>query len=633
MELKQMIYVLPKWAWLLILGFVLGVVGGIVVSKLQSPVYEATTKVLITRPPRQSSDPASILDDQQSTQMFMQFATIQSVLDDASAKLGFKVNKNNIQVKLTTDLQIIQVTVADQNPARSALIANTLAEVAIKQYSDIQTGRYAVSEENIQVQIDSVESQISNLLDQIDLASTSNLDAQIQQIQTQMLPLQEEVNKLQLEIASLTPPVSTDQRTKIAEDQARINEITPMLSLYQQIYSNLVILKEPIPASSAEIQIANLQSALDLYKKIYTSLVSDLETIRLAKLNNTYNASQIELAIAPKRAVRPNLMLNALLAGVCGLMLAGGSMLLIEYLDDSLKSSDDVKQFLGIPVIGYIAEKKKNRKDKEKIMVAEESHSPMNDSFRSLKTNLEFIRFGKQTKTILVTSPEQAEGKTTIAANLAVMFAREGKQVLLLDADMRQPALHQLFNIPNRAGLSDVLHNELDLETAGRVWKKSKNLKVIPSGPLTPDSIELLGSEKMRQVLADLEKSFDTILIDTPPCFIADAQTLADKVDAILLVIRPGHTRRDSAIAALEQFKRAGANIAGVVLSRTHRGTGSNDNAYRYYSQKSGASNGKREGFHKILAKKLASWLKPNRTISNTEEQKKPDQNNPPEQM
>ncbi len=631
MELKQMISLLQKWLWLLILGGILGAGSGILLSRIQSPTYEATTKVLITRAPQQTSGVQSVLDNSLITQTYMQLLTMQPILDATSEKMGTKVNSANIQVNVITNTQIVQVNVTDGDPDRCALIANTLVETASQQYVNIQTKQYIAAEENIQAQIEQVESQRASLLVQIDQASASNLESQIQEVQAQMLPLQEEINQLQREIALLTPAstinlTTSDQRAKIAEYQARIDEITPLLSLYQQIYSNLVVLEKPMLLGNEQSnQLTTLQSTLSLYNQIYASLVSNMETIRLAKLNNTSNAVQIEPAVVPETPVRPNPMLYTVLAAFCGLILAGGSVLLIEYLDDTLKTPDEIKQRLNLPVIGYIAETKKKRKDKEKIMVARASHSPANDSFRSLKNNLEFLGLGKQTKIILVTSPESAEGKTTVAANLAVTFAQERKRVLLLDADMRQPALHLLFNISNRTGLSDILNNTLDVETAGRAWKKSRYLKLIPSGLLTPESTELLGSERMNQVLADFKKFYEVIVIDTPPCFVADAQALANKVDAVVLVIRPGHTHRDSALAALEQFNQVGAKVAGVVLSRIRRGNRERYDRHRYYSQKiRNAPNEKRASASR--RKKTPSLL--NKFISNIQAKRKPVEKN-----
>jgi capsular exopolysaccharide synthesis family protein len=238
-----------------------------------------------------------------------------------------------------------------------------------------------------------------------------------------------------------------------------------------------------------------------------------------------------------------------------------------------------------LPIIGYIADVKKS-KNKEEIMVTQEDHSPVAESFRSLKNNLEFLGVGKLAKTIIVTSPEQSEGKTTISTNLAVTFAQDGKRVLLIDADLRQPAVHSYFHMSNQTGLVDVLSNGLDAEAAGRAWKKTLMLNVIPSGLITPEAIKLLGSEKMDQILASLKNAYDVIVLDTPPCFVSDVQAMANKVDAIMLVVRPGYTHRDSAQDAIEQFNLVGAKIAGIIMNRIRRGSGEHYDRYRYYAPK-----------------------------------------------
>jgi len=586
MDLKQLIFFLRKWLWLLILGGILGAGSGLLFSRIQSPVYEASTKVLLTRAPVQSAGVQSVLDNSLITQTYMELLTMQPILDATSKQVGIEVNPADILVMVISNTQIIQVNYKNGNPELAALVANTLVDFASKRYIEIQTKQYTTAEENIQAQIAQVESQRTSLSSDIDQATVSNLEAQIQQVQAQMLPLQNEIATLQQEIASLSPAVTVSQRTKIAQDQARVNEITPLLTTYQQIYSNLVVLKNPMALGNTQSnQLTALQSTLTLYNQIYSSLVSNLETIRLAKLNNTSNAIQIEPAQAPVIPARPKPLLYTLLAAFCGLILAGGSGFLIEYLDDTLRTPEDIKQRLSLPILGNIIDVK-NKYDKTEILVAEEDHSPVTDSFRSLKNNLEFLGVGKLAKTIIVTSPEQSEGKTTIATNLAVTFAQEGKRVLIIDADLRQPTVHSYFGISNQTGLVDVLSNGLDAETAGHAWKKTLHLNVIPSGMITPEALKLLGSDKMDQMLANLKNAYDVIVLDTPPSFVSDAQAMANKVDSIVLVVRPGYTHRDSAQMALEQFNLVGAKVAGVILNRVQRGSGERYERYHYYSPK-----------------------------------------------
>jgi capsular exopolysaccharide synthesis family protein len=191
----------------------------------------------------------------------------------------------------------------------------------------------------------------------------------------------------------------------------------------------------------------------------------------------------------------------------------------------------------------------------------------------------------KPIHTILVTSPGPAEGKTTVAVNLAAIFALSGKRVALLDADMRRPHVHHLLEMPNRNGLSNLFRSQIAPHSVSRTKLELPNLMVITSGSLPPNPAELLGSEKMSQILAALSNAVDVVVIDTPPSLVADAQILAGKVDAVLFVIQPGKTHAEMARASLEVFKRAGARVIGTVLNRIPRNRSDYYGGYKYYSQ------------------------------------------------
>jgi len=268
---------------------------------------------------------------------------------------------------------------------------------------------------------------------------------------------------------------------------------------------------------------------------------------------------------------------------VVGLMLAVGFVFLKEYLDDTLKTPEEIKDVLGLTTIGYIAQMKYDDESKEELYVARQPRSPVSEAFRTLRTNLEFAGVDEPIRTILVTSPGPGEGKTTIATNLAAIIAQGGKHVVLVDADLRRPRIHRVLGIPNRVGLSDVFRGHLDLKSAIHSFDGSEGVSVITSGSLPPNPSELLGSAKMIQILDELKEQTDVVVIDCPPPLVADAQVLAAKVDAVLLVVYPGHTHIDSAKATLEQLGRANAKVAGAVLNRIPRERGYYYSGYQYY--------------------------------------------------
>jgi capsular exopolysaccharide synthesis family protein len=591
MELRQYLSLARRWAWLFLLGSILGGAGGYVGSNMQEPVYQAATRALVMRAPQERSSDLTYLSDQQLVQTYVQLLNTQPVRDGAATRLGYEVGKNQVKVQQTRDTQIIEVIIEDPDPQRAAAIANVLVEVLIEQNETLQAGRYASTEESIRAQIAQVESQIDNIQLKVDKLSTQDFQDQLQEVEAQIKPLQEEVARLQKEIVELEPSGYVEParlkgiRAQIAEKQARIDQIQPLLNLYQQIYSNLVVLGKPVESGlNTNSRLAQLQSTLDLYQNLYINLLSSLETVRLARLQNTPNIVQIEPASIPEGPIRPRPLMNTALAAVVGLMLAAGLAFLIEYLDDTLKTPDDVERALDVPVLGFIAEMQYKKKSAEEVYVSRQPRSPVSEAFRSLRTNLEFASVQKPIHTIVVSSPGPAEGKTTVAVNLAAIIALSGKRVALIDADMRRPCVHRLLGMPNRDGLSDLFRNQAPVHSVSRGKLDLPHLMVITSGSLPPNPAELLGSDRMSQLLAELRKLVDVVVIDTPPSLVADAQILAAKVDAVLMVIQPGTTHVEAARASLELFKRAGARVIGTVLNRIPRNRDYYYGGYKYYS-------------------------------------------------
>ncbi len=585
MELKQYLQIIRRWYWLLILGMLLGGAGGYAASRIQEPVYQASTRALVMRAPQERSSDLTYLSDQQLVQTYVQLLNTQPVRDGASERLGYTVDKEQVKVQQIRDTQVIEVVVEDYDPAHAAAIANVLVDVLIEQNEAMQSARYASTEESIQAQISQVESQINSIQLSVESISTRNFQNQLQEVEKQIKPLEEEVSQLEQEIASLTPSNTQEKRTLVAEKQARINQIKPFLTLYQQIYSNLVVLGKPVESGSGnDSRLTQLQSTLELYQNLYINLLSSLETIRLARLQNTPNVIQIEPATRPDEPIRPRPIVNTALASLVGLMLAGGIVFLIEYLDDTLKTPDDVERYLGLPVLGFIAEMKFKRNSPEEVYITRQPRSPVSEAFRSLRTNLEFAAVEKPISTLLVTSPGPAEGKTTIAVNLAATFSQIKRRIVLLDADMRRPHVHQLMGMTNREGLSNLFLNSDHQFKVGRTRDDLPHLAVITSGSLPPNPAELLGSEKMGRLLQEMTRNVDLVVIDTPPSLVVDALTLATKVDAVLFVIQPGATKIGTARASLESFKRSGARVVGVVMNRIPRSRSDYYGGYQYYS-------------------------------------------------
>lgn len=204
----------------------------------------------------------------------------------------------------------------------------------------------------------------------------------------------------------------------------------------------------------------------------------------------------------------------------------------------------------------------------QSLVTISNPRSPIAEAYRTLRTNLEFSNLDRSLRALLVTSPGPDEGKSTTLANLAVTIAQGGKRVILVDADLRRPSQHQIFNLKNSVGLSDMVRDDALLANPPLQDTGVPNLQVLTSGPLPPNPAEILGSKRMSDILAALLSRADMVLLDAPPVIaVTDAAVLSAKVDGVLLVIRAGKTKRENAKKAQQQLEKINARIIGVVLN------------------------------------------------------------------
>jgi protein-tyrosine kinase len=216
--------------------------------------------------------------------------------------------------------------------------------------------------------------------------------------------------------------------------------------------------------------------------------------------------------------------------------------------------------------------------NKRKLITHSNSRSPISEQYRTIRTNIQFSS-DLGIRTIVVTSSGPGEGKSTTIANLAVVFAQQGKKTLLIDADMRKPTVHYTFNLDNHLGLTTILTKRSELLPSIQETDID-HLSVLTTGPIPPNPAELLASQAMKDVLAGVEENFDVILIDTPPVLaVTDAQILANQCDGTILVIKSGETHVDAAVKAKELLVAANAKLLGTVLNSKKI----NESHYYYY--------------------------------------------------
>jgi len=209
------------------------------------------------------------------------------------------------------------------------------------------------------------------------------------------------------------------------------------------------------------------------------------------------------------------------------------------------------------------------------LVTVNESRSPISEAYRTLRTNLDFAGLDRALKTLVITSAGVSEGKSTTLANLAVVSAQAGRRVILVDADLRRPSLHQVFGLANDTGLTTMMMDDAALASPPLVKTAVDGLSVLTSGPIPPNPAEVMGSRRMEEIIAALIERADQVLFDTPPVVaVTDAAVLATKVDGVVLVVSAGHTRRDHARTAVQRLQQINARLVGAVLTNVQVDTG-----------------------------------------------------------
>ncbi|MGK0716083.1 polysaccharide biosynthesis tyrosine autokinase [Leucobacter sp. W1153] len=309
------------------------------------------------------------------------------------------------------------------------------------------------------------------------------------------------------------------------------------------------------PVLAAELADAIAESLAVTVEAIERPAGSDVSPVRLTQVQ------QAQVASAP---ASPNVPVNLALGLLVGLALSIGIAVLREVLDTRVRNERDVRDITESPILGGIAF---DPKAKERpLIVQEDPRSPRSESFRALRTNLQFIDLDGR-KSFVVTSSIQSEGKSTTAANLAVAMADAGLKVMLVDADMRRPKLATYLDLEGSAGLSDVLAGRAQLADVVQRWGR-QTLYVLLAGTVPPNPSELLGSKAMTQLIGDLESAFDVVLFDMPPLLpVTDAAVVAKSAGGAIVVVGVGRTSRHQLEGAISSLEQAGAKLAGLVLS------------------------------------------------------------------
>jgi len=381
-------------------------------------------------------------------------------------------------------------------------------------------------------------------------------------------------------VAVFIAQVQQDQTARYADSKLNLED--QMAAVQQQIQATTASLTALADTPENQVRRSNLQISLTQYQNSYSYLLQSYSQLRLAEAQSTSTVIQKDPAVSNPIPVKPLPLRNALLAAMVGLMLAGGLILLIEYLDDTIRDPQEITRKWGVPILGMIT---RYRSNGSPLITLKQPRSPVSEAFRSLRTNLEYAAVDSPLKTILVTSPSPQDGKTTIVSNLACVIAQGDRRVVVVDADLRRPQVHRFFQLFNRLGLSNQLIRPQDRSDFSLQDTELPGLKVVTSGRLPPDPSELLGSNKMQEMLASLTAQFDCVIIDSPPALmVTDAVVLSTRVSGVILVVKPSVTKRAELQHVIEQMKNVNARILGVVVNDVDVGRSRYYYYRRYYS-------------------------------------------------
>jgi len=335
----------------------------------------------------------------------------------------------------------------------------------------------------------------------------------------------------------------------------------------------LAEIEESMSGQISSVRLAELQAEKTSLDQLIADLVLNyVELSNLSGQNKNTNAiTIIETAYSDNRAVRPRVSLNMLLGGGLGLLLALGIAFLWEFADDTIRSREDLAHFGNLSLLGTVG-RISGRRYSGKIISRHEPSAVIKESFRMIRNKIRLGLKDKPVQSIVITSPGPTEGKSLSAANLAIIMAQANIRTILVDADLRNPALHRYFEADNSFGLSDLLALP-EINSLSFLKKTSVlNLQIITSGEPSENQADDLLSERILEIFDDLKKKAELIIIDSPPATLAsDAAILSNRADSVIVVVRGGKTKRRELRQTLVDLQEANAVILGFIYNQAHK--------------------------------------------------------------
>lgn len=319
------------------------------------------------------------------------------------------------------------------------------------------------------------------------------------------------------------------------------------------------------PSTGNEYQITALQSQISQDNQSLTQLIGQESTLQQQIIAQSSAARIVSPAVPVRSPIGPHPARNALLGLIVGLGIAASLIVLLEYLDDTFRSSDEVAAVMGVNILGAVR-RFRGPAEERGLLPYRDPRSAIAEAYRVARTNLEFASLDRDLRQVLITSAHEGEGKTTTSANLAATIALSGKRVLLVDVDLHRGGLTRLFDLRNQPGLSTAIVGHHDVSARET---EVPNLWIVPSGPLPPNPAELLGSARMRDWLRQAVERYDMVILDAPPVLsVADTRVLAARVDGVVLIVDPSTSSRRLVRQMCAALNAVGARTLGTILNK-----------------------------------------------------------------
>jgi len=597
LNLRDYLRIFRKRKFIIFSTFLVVFIGSIIYVFIPSPVYQAETTIKIEERKTIAGlltewivyTPADIMDSQ--TKIIKGFPIMKKaalrldLIDDTLPLSKIHGVVAGLQARITTETigrtNIIKITAFAGIPKEAMDLANTVAQVCVEENLLEKTKQARATRTFIEEQLSQLEGRLRATEEVLRKFGDEVKGIRLAE------PIHNELIELEFKLAAFLQKY-TDEHPQVIQLKEQIKNLETQLAGF----------------SGKELEYARLTREVEVNKRLYNMLKEKLEEARITEAQKVGDVSIVDPAGMPSSPIGPPKEMGAIIGGIMGLILGIGLAFMLETLDTSIGTIEDVEKVLKLPVLGIVPSvpigeeekkgifgdfKKKILRVKKteaeevyiRLVVHHRPKSPMAEAYRNLRTNL---KIGPTRRTFLVTSTGSREGKTTILTNLGLALAQKGTKILLISSDLRRPALAKTFAVKKEPGLTELIMGTVGIEDAVRnisdillgdipldkiiATPGIENVWVLTSGHLPLNPAEILESPKLLGLIEDFKKKFDVVFFDSPPVLpVTDASLLASKVDSVILCYEIGRTARAALLRTKVQLESVGANISGVVLN------------------------------------------------------------------